>query len=766
MISLDLACETFPCFAVEPLREPDLIWKRDSRNVGALPRFELGDTLVFLYALVLIRQYLWIVDNNLVAWIFSVAGAGLFSYFYISTKPLSSPRSGVSFWLVVGGPLLLAYCLRAALPDHSYDVWSYHILHSNRSLHGTLYGPGDYFPTALPLNPVADMLTGLSRLALGYRLGTIINLLVLLWAAQLIDRILRAFINGSWLRHAAVLLIILTENVLFEISTYMVDLLTLPLLLQATFLALNLDKARSRVMGLSHIAMFLGASVAFKFTNFAAAVPLLVFCGIRMTFGAHRFSLKRLVTTSLIMLVVFVAPILPFTIYIYRLTGNPIFPIANTFFQSPFWPTHGGWDARWGPESFWQTIAWPVLAWFKPERHSELAVYSGRLSFAFIVAVVFLPLLWRNTQVRILCIFLVTSSLLWAFGGMGYSRYGVFEDVLGGVTLCAVASVLGVSLKHLSWRTAGAFGISAVFVVQSYFACRYALSREWGERPTLVSAPALHAKEAALILRDHSLKKFLTDEQKARFDRVQVWFETAPKSTAFEVLLNPGAPVIALRQPELFHTREAWQLFIRKVEATGGQNMYSLCLSSDLNDAKRAILERGLELGEVVPINLPFFSPRNRIGMMLLEIRLPQSPEAREQFATAWRKAAFATSDYRQEIIALNPPSVMRAGEKLDIYFKVKNLGSETWPAVGTRDFRYQVNMGNRWIKGSRESEDNRAVMKADLSPGAETDMTLRITAPQEPGRYTLLIDMVHEGVTWFEQRGARPLLIDVIVRP
>jgi hypothetical protein len=744
-----------------------LIRNTDTSEQSLLRRLELGDPLIFLYALAFIRQYFWFLDNNFVAWILTIAGAAVFFYFYISTKQFTAQRLGVSFWVVVGLPVLVAYSLRAALPDRSYDVWSYHILNSDRSLlHGALYGPGDYFPTALPFNPVADILTGLSRLALGYRLGTIINFFVLLWAAQIIDKILCAFIKGPWLRHGAVLLILLTENVLFEISTYMVDLLPLPLLLQATFLMLNLDQSQNRVINFLHVALLLGASAAFKLTNLAVAIPLLAICGLAMIFGKHRFSLKQFVTTSLLMLVAFIAPILPFTVYIYRLTGNPIFPIANTFFQSPFWPTHGGWDDRWGPQSFWQTIAWPVLAWFKPERHSELGVYSGRLSLAFIVALVFLPLLWRNTHARTLCLLLVTSSLLWAVGGMGYSRYGLFEDVLGGVTVCAVLSLLAISIHHPSWRTAVAVVIGAIFVTQTYFAFHYALRREWGDRTTLIADPAVHARQAALLLRDRSLKIFLTDEQKAKFDKVEVWFETGPASTAFEVLLNPRAPVIALRQAEFFHTREAWQQFIRKVQATSGQNMYSLCLSSDLENAKRAIVQRGLEVGEVMPIDLPFFSDTNRIGMMFLEIRLPQNPEAREQFETAWLRAAFEAADYREEIIALNPPSVMRVGDKLEVHFRVKNLGSQTWPAVGTKDFRYQMNMGNRWIRGSQNREDNRAVMKADLPPGGETEMTLKITAPQEPGDYILEIDMVHEGVTWFKQRGARPLSINVTITP
>ena len=741
-----------------------MIGNFDTRERGLLPRLELGDLLVLVYALGFVRQYLWVVHNNSVAWAVTVVVALLFSYCYVSTKQFPAERAGVGFWLIVGLPLLIAYALRAPFPDHSYDVWSYHILQSDRALHGGLYGPGDYFPTALPFNPVSDMVTGLSRLGLGFRLGTVINFFVLLWTAQIGERLLSAFIARRWLRYVAVLLILLTENVLFEISSYMVDLLTIPLLLHAVFLTLNLEKAPRRTFALLHVALLAGASVGFKLTNLAVAAPLLAVCGVRMFFGPQRSVAKLALTTSLQMLVAFLAPLLPFTIYIYRLTGNPIFPIANGLFQSAFWPTHGSWDDRWGPQTFGQTLVWPVLAWFRPERHSELGVYSGRLSLAFVVALIVLPFLWRHAQVRLLCLLLITSALLWAIGGMGYSRYGLFEDVLGGVVLCAVIAVMAAAQR--GWKTAIAAIVSAVFVLQSFVGCRYALDKEWGERTTLINDPDVYASEASFMLRDHSLRSFLTDDEKARFDRVRVWFETGPKSTIFEVLLNRRAPIIALRQAEFFHTREAWHEFIQKVEAAGGENMYSLCLEADLENAKHAVAERGLELGQVVPVEVPFFSPRDRIGMTFLEIRLPQDPAARDQFENAWRKAAFAASDYREQIIALNPPSTMRAGEKLDVHLKLKNLGSETWPAVGTKDFKYQIDMGNRWIRGTENKEDNRAVLKADLPPNTETELTMTITAPSVPGDYVLEFDMVHEAVTWFKQRGARPLSIKVTVTP
>ena len=74
--------------------------------------------------------------------------------------------------------------------------------------------------------------------------------------------------------------------------------------------------------------------------------------------------------------------------------------------------------------------------------------------------------------------------------------------------------------------------------------------------------------------------------------------------------------------------------------------------------------------------------------------------------------------------------------------------------------------MGDRWIRDGVTAEDNRAVMNADLPPGGETEIKLTVNAPRTPGDYTLEIDMVHEGVTWFKERGARPLQLRVRVQP
>ncbi len=735
---------------------------------GLRQRIELGDALFFFYMLVLVRQYFWIIGNNSLGWTLSAVVTAACWYVYVSTKQFRPEKFGRSFWLLVGLPLLVVYLLRAAFPDHSFDVWSYHLLHTQRSLHGPLFGPGDFFPTALPFNPVADTLTGISRLFMGYRLGTVINLLALVWAAQVTDKILRPFVGHAWLRSASVLLVVLSESLLFEISTYMVDLLTLPIMLEATLLTLRMDEAEDRRANVIHVALLLGVSTTFKLTNLAVSLPLVAVCAYKMALGSRRFAPKQLLITALLTLGTFLAPLLPFSLYIFRVTGNPVFPIANVFFMSPYWPMHGGWDYRWGPRTFWETMIWPLLIWFHPERHSELAVYSGRLSFGFVVAFAGLMFAWRHPRTRTLCFVLISSALLWSAAATGYSRYGLCQEMLAGITIVAVASTLTahISWSKLSWRVVLASAFCVMLAVQSYFACSLVLQKDWGSRPTVVDIPAVYFQEAKLMLRDRSLGTFLTAEERTLFDNVAVWVETCQKSTGFEVLLNARAPIIAARQPEYFVTRESWRQFIHVVEGSAGQKMFSLCLNDDVPKAKQVIAERGLEAGELTPVNIPFFSPRDRIGMMLLEIRIPQEPAARSEFESAWMKGAFPASVYREEIVAIDSPSVMHAGEKRDVRFKVKNLGDSNWPAVGTKDFRYQVNMGDRWIGAGATAEDNRAAMKADLPAGGETEMTLAVTAPQTPGEYTLEIDMVHEGVTWFKERGARPLRLSVRVAP
>jgi len=181
---------------------------------------------------------------------------------------------------------------------------------------------------------------------------------------------------------------------------------------------------------------------------------------------------------------------------------------------------------------------------------------------------------------------------------MGYSRYGLFGDLLSGITVCAIgATVVGDgSRTRKSLRTGMAIVLGVVVVAQTILAVSYVAQKEWGARPSMLDHPSAYLADAKLFLRDRSLKSFVSDEDRARFDSVGVWFETGKQTTGVEALLNPQAPVIAIRQQEFFVTRESWKKFTETVKSHSEQKMYSLCFNQELPDAKRDVALRGLEI--------------------------------------------------------------------------------------------------------------------------------------------------------------------------
>jgi hypothetical protein len=48
------------------------------------------------------------------------------------------------------------------------------------------------------------------------------------------------------------------------------------------------------------------------------------------------------------------------------------------------------------------------------------------------------------------------------------------------------------------------------------------------------------------------------------------------------------------------------------------------------------------------------------------------------------------------------------------------------------------------------------------LHPGQHDTIALHVVAPETPGRYEIDIDLVHEGITWFSDRGLVPLTFEI----
>jgi len=127
---------------------------------------------------------------------------------------------------------------------------------------------------------------------------------------------------------------------------------------------------------------------------------------------------------------------------------------------------------------------------------------------------------------------------------------------------------------------------------------------------------------------------------------------------------------------------------------------------------------------------------------------------------------------FKAQLTLPDAPAKLRAGQKETVQVHIKNASDVFWWARGgetndRNDNWFYIAAGNRWLKpdGSLVTDmDGRYGISKDLKPGEETEVPLAVTAPKEPGDYVLEIDMIHEGVTFFHEKGSKTLRMNVKV--
>ncbi|HEX8650016.1 MAG TPA: hypothetical protein VF708_04185 [Pyrinomonadaceae bacterium] len=623
------------------------LWKANGRLAGLvralLLKAEFADLLLFPYITVFIRQYLWGIADQGVAWALAIILSSVIWGLHARAREEFKSSSSMSFWLVVALPLLLIYAMRAPFPDMSFDVMNYHLVHSERALSGFPFVPGDFFPTVLQVNPAPNMVSGLFRHALGYRLGTLVNYLALLWVALIVDRFLRAYIKHHWLRCAAVLLVVSTELILYLLNFYLVDLLALPLLMEATYLALRFGEVKNKNYTLVHIALFLGISTAFKLTNLVVAVPVTLLCA----YQAMPFWKKLDARYLLLAAAAFVAPLVPFSLYMYWQTGNPVFPFYNKIFKSPYSIANNFEDPGHGPKTLWETVLWPFWVLFYPERLSEWsglsAAYTGRITLAYVVSLLCIFHRSLGKEIRRLGILTFAGVVLWSMTS-GNGRYGLYLELLGAILAISLLASLRASAAATAHETAEAqpgrssnvtlllllFG--GLLAFQSVVAYRHVYRNDqavFDEKKHLTFAAKVneYAQEARNLFRDRSAAVYLSASEKQTLDGVDVWINSYYTTSGVEVMLKSDIPMLSVSDYishfDFLETEESKQRFADALAYSQGKRMFSLCNAPDAKKAVKYITRTGLTVGKIVPFELFYYSQQTRLKKLLLIEVLP-----------------------------------------------------------------------------------------------------------------------------------------------
>ena len=143
-----------------------------------------------------------------------------------------------------------------------------------------------------------------------------------------------------------------------------------------------------------------------------------------------------------------------------------------------------------------------------------------------------------------------------------------------------------------------------------------------------------------------------------------------------------------------------------------------------------------------------------------------QLPTIRQQ---AWEIIANPPPEYLADYLNHNTPPVMLAGSTLTVYHTLQNIGTNPWLHAPGDGHLYRL--GYHWYDAAGDpytqppEEDHRTQLPADVPFGGQVTLPdAQVTAPHEPGTYTLKWDMVHEMVTWFSEQGSPTLDVSITV--
>ncbi len=122
---------------------------------------------------------------------------------------------------------------------------------------------------------------------------------------------------------------------------------------------------------------------------------------------------------------------------------------------------------------------------------------------------------------------------------------------------------------------------------------------------------------------------------------------------------------------------------------------------------------------------------------------------------------------YRAQWLKGKLPKPLFAGTEITVPITVKNIGNIVWPRDGRNPVRlayyYMQNKERVPLPPDREIH---TPLPKDVAPGETVTFNARIALPPEPGNYTLKIDLVHEGKTWFGDQNSAVLTRWLTVHP
>ena len=122
-----------------------------------------------------------------------------------------------------------------------------------------------------------------------------------------------------------------------------------------------------------------------------------------------------------------------------------------------------------------------------------------------------------------------------------------------------------------------------------------------------------------------------------------------------------------------------------------------------------------------------------------------------------WPAPSYAKENLAAAKMLETPRTRLKAGAPWEIKLSCANIGVQTWHADG----RTPVRLAVRWYdKDGKEVKDERIWLKRGATSGDSFTIQGTVTAPTEPGTYTVLIDFVLENIAFFDNPIKRTIIV------
>jgi glycosyltransferase involved in cell wall biosynthesis/2-polyprenyl-3-methyl-5-hydroxy-6-metoxy-1,4-benzoquinol methylase len=111
------------------------------------------------------------------------------------------------------------------------------------------------------------------------------------------------------------------------------------------------------------------------------------------------------------------------------------------------------------------------------------------------------------------------------------------------------------------------------------------------------------------------------------------------------------------------------------------------------------------------------------------------------------------------------PPESVAPGQRLELNIAMVNFGDTVW--LTGQETRAGLVMPGVKIadeNGVIVAENHGPLLPRPVAPGQSLIVNVSVIAPDKPGSYAVKIDLVDQKVCWFEDRGSRPIMFDLIV--